>query len=180
MSLVLRTRTASIRTAVLAPLVAIMLVALGAALQPADAAAASRTISDVEIQQVRFINNFRAARGLRTLRIDGTLSRTATWMGADMAVQGYFGHTDSLGRDPFQRLRAFGYPTNSWRGENLAAGYPDAWNTFKQWRDSPPHRANWTNANYNSIGIARVYNASSKYGYYWVTEFGSVYTGAPA
>lgn len=180
MTAVLRTGPVALRLALIIPALAALLFILGPAVRPAHADAASRTISDVEIQQVRFINNFRAARGLRTLRIDGTLSRTASWMGSDMASQGYFGHTDSRGRDPFQRLQAFGYPSNSWRGENLAAGYSDAWNTFKQWRDSPPHRANWTNAHYTSIGISRVYSASSEYGYYWVTEFGSSFTGAPA
>lgn len=146
----------------------------------ADAAIAPRsanTIDRLELTEVRMINRFRAARGLRALRIDGTLTRTAGWHAYNLGTHRMFSHTDYLGRDPFQRLRAFGYPSSdTWRGENIAAGNSLPGPTYRQWLNSPPHKANWLNRRYNSIGIARVRVAGSQYGYYWVTTFGSRWT----
>lgn len=148
---------------------------------PAADAAVPRTASTVdslEVSEVRMINRFRASRGLRALRIDGTLTRAAGWHAWNLGVYRMFGHQDYLGRDSFQRLRAFGYPSSTtWRGENVAAGNSSVSATYTQWRDSAPHRANWLNARYNSIGIARVRVPGSQYGYYWVTTFGSRWTG---
>ncbi|MEO6867579.1 MAG: CAP domain-containing protein, partial [Gaiellales bacterium] len=151
---------------------------------PAKAHAAKRSkqpvrIDRIERTEVNMINRFRAARGLPRLRIDATLSRTAEWHARDMARNQRFSHTDSRGRDPFRRLRAFGYPSsNTWRGENIAAGNPGAAATYRQWLNSPPHKANWLNSRYRAIGIARVRVAGSQYGYYWVTTFGSRVTGS--
>lgn len=148
---------------------------------PSAALAAPRSVDPVEAAQVRMINQFRAARGLPALRIDGKLSVSAAWMARDMGAKGYFSHTDSVRRDTFQRLRAFGYPSaDTWRGENIAAGHAGAAPTFQQWLTSPPHKANWLVGRYRAIGIARVYVPGSQYGWYWVTDFGSRYVSAPA
>lgn len=159
-------------TAIAASMLIAMLVLPGRA----DAWAPRPKIDATEMAQVRLINRYRAAHRLPTLRIDRKLSATAEWMGADMPRHSYFGHRDSMRRDPFRRLVAFKYPTNSWRGENLAAGYPDARRTFIQWRNSRGHRANMLNRNYRAIGVARVCKFRSRYNCYWVTEFGSKYT----
>ena len=41
-----------------------------------------------------------------------------------------------------------------------------------QWRESAGHNANMLNPNLVAIGIARVFNDESTYGWYWTTEFG--------
>jgi hypothetical protein len=138
---------------------------------PAQSRAAGLT--PLEREEVKDINDFRVDHGLKRLKIDVTLTKAARWMGNDMTAYDYFSHDDHLGRDPFDRLKLFGYPSDTYRGENLAAGYPDAWNTFVQWRESPGHRANMLKAEYTSIGIALVEDENATYGHYWVTEFGS-------
>lgn len=146
------------------------------AIAPA-AAQAGTTIDRFEVAEVQMINRFRASRGLPAMRIDGTLSTTAAWHARNLGTHRMFSHTDYLGRDPFQRLRAFGYPSgNTWRGENIAAGNAGVAATYQQWLNSPPHKANWLNGRYRAIGIARVRVAGSPYGYYWVTTFGSRWT----
>jgi hypothetical protein len=101
----------------------------------------------------------------------------------DLAANNYFSHTDSLGRSAYQRGIDCGYPQGA--GENLAAG--SSWNSaqaaFDAWKASPGHNANMLFQYYQQIGIARLYNAGSTYGWYWATEFGAVNDGtggAPA
>lgn len=137
-------------------------------------------VNAIERQEVTLINHYRLGKGLGRLSIDWNLTRTAEWMGSDMTSNNYFDHTDSLGRDPFARLAAFGYPSNTWRGENLAAGNELAQATFDQWKNSPGHNENMLDPNYTVVGISRVYDENAEYGYYWTTEFGSKFTrGVP-
>ena len=121
---------------------------------------------------LRMINDYRVANGLTPLVASPGLSSSARWMSIDMAQKNYFSHTDSLGRDPFTRMKAFGYTYNTWLGENLAAGYADAASTFNQFRGSPAHNDNMLNPNFQVIGIARATNSSSLYRTYWTTDFG--------
>lgn len=138
------------------------------------AAAAQTPTIDAEEQAVlKLINDYRAQNGLGALRVSVALTRAADWMSTDMAAKNYFNHTDSLGRDPFVRMTAFGYNYGGYRGENLAAGYSDAARTFNLWRSSPGHNAAMLNSNFNVVGISRVYGAVTTYKWYWTTDFGS-------
>lgn len=158
---------------------AVPLISALALLAPSLAQAGS--IDPSELAEVKMINHFRVQHGLTPLRVDGTLTRTADWHATDMGTHRRFSHTDSRGRDPFSRLRAFGYPSSdTWRGENIAAGNVAAGPTYRQWLNSPPHRANWLNPRFHAIGIARVHVTGSPYGWYWVTEFGSRWTARAA
>lgn len=123
------------------------------------------------------INQYRAQNGLGPLTISTNLNRAAAWMVEDMATKGYFSHTDSLGRSPYQRAIDCGYPSGA--GENLAAG--SGWSTaqaaFDAWRNSPGHNQNMLTGYYQQIGIARYYQAGSPYGWYWATNFGATNDG---
>ena len=122
------------------------------------------------------INNYRAQNGLGALQVSPALQQAAQWMSTDMAAKNYFSHTDSLGRDPFQRMAAFNYRYSP-AGENLAAGNSGAQATFTQWQSSPGHNQNMLNPGYRAIGIGRAYNAGSSYRWYWTTNFGGVVDG---
>src|SRR3972149_7072068 len=125
------------------------------------------------------INNYRTQNGLGTFSLNTELTNAADWMSNDMAVNNYFSHTDSLGRDPFQRMAAFGYSYNTWKGENLAAGPDTAQGALDLWKNSPGHNANMLNANFKVIGIARVYGAGTTYGWYWTNDFGGQGSAPP-
>ena len=133
--------------------------------------ASSQTLDAEQQAFLTLINNFRAQNGVGPLQVSVALQNAAQWMSADMAAKSYFSHTDSLGRDPFQRMAAFGYGYSP-AGENIAAGNATAQNTFNQWQASPGHRANMLNASFRVIGIGRAYNAASPYRWYWTTPFG--------
>ncbi len=98
---------------------------------------------------------------------------SAEWLSNDMASGDYFGHTDSLGREPYQRMGDFGN-ASSRRGENLAGGPASGQGAFDVWKFSPGHNDNMLRPGFRVIGIARVYNAASKYGWYWTTDYGGL------
>ncbi len=123
------------------------------------------------------INGYRAQHGLAPLSVSTNLNRAATWMATDLATSGRWSHTDSLGRTFDVRIRdCGGLP---WNGENLASGtvLSSAGGAFEVWRSSAGHNANMLTASYRQIGIARVYSASSPYGWYWATDFSSTHDG---
>jgi len=125
------------------------------------------------------INDYRAQNGLGALSLNTQLNNAAEWMSADMGANNYFSHTDSLGRDPFQRMADFGYNYNTWKGENLAAGADTAQAAFNLWKNSPGHNANMLNANFKVIGIARAFTEGSTYGWYWTNDFGGQGSAPP-
>ena len=142
---------------------------------------AQTTLDAEQSSFLTLINQYRAQNGLGALQVSLALQQSSQWMSADMAAKNYFSHTDSLGRDPFKRMAAFGYSYTP-AGENIAAGYSDAQNTFNQWKTACDpdatgactyaHNKNMLNASYKVIGIGRAYGASSTYHWYWTTDFG--------
>lgn len=142
---------------------------------PMRAAGQAPLLSAEEQALLDHVNSYRIQNGLTPFSVSPTLSAAARWMSQDMADRDYFSHTDSLGRDPFGRMAAFGYDCeayNTWCGENLAAGSATGSETFELWKGSPGHNANLLNANYRVAGIAAVLNEDSTYRWYWTLELG--------
>jgi uncharacterized protein YkwD len=138
---------------------------------PAAATAAAPTL-DSEEQALRTqINAYRAAHGLRALRISAPLTRAAEWMSRDMVTHDYFDHIDSRGRDYMRRILAFGF--RGTKGENLAGGSGDAAATFEMLKSSAAHRRNMLRPTLKVIGIARAYGEATMLGWYWTTTFGA-------
>ncbi len=165
--------TKRLGTAALLPLIV-----LGAVIAASALSAASAVALDGEEQAfLGLINQYRAQNGLGGLSLDGQLNDASKWMSQDMCAKNYFSHTDSLGRDPFARMAAFGYNYNTWKGENLAAGTDTAQAAFDIWRNSPGHNANMLNGNFTVIGIGRALGCAG-YSAYWTTDFGGQ-GGAP-
>lgn len=125
---------------------------------------------------LQLINEYREQNGVPVLAINSYLQTAAQWLSEDMANKNYFSHTDSLGRDAFQRMAEFGYDIATFKGENIAAGYATAVSVMEAWKNSPGHNANMLNSNYHVIGIGLAYEESSNYGWYWTTDFGGVQT----
>jgi hypothetical protein len=140
---------------------------------------AQATLDTEEQAFLTLINDHRIGNGLGTLSLNSELNNSAEWMSNDMAANDYFDHTDSLGRDPFERMADFGYDHSTWKGENLAAGMATAQTAFDLWKNSPVHNNIMLDANYEVIGIGRAYGADSTYGWYWTTDFGGLDPATP-
>jgi uncharacterized protein YkwD len=168
-------RKLTVTTALIVALAICTFVALARSASPASA---DPQLDSEEQAFVTLINNYRAQNGLGPLSIDLEMQASSDWMSNDMGVNAYFSHTDSLGRDPWTRMCAFGYCYNTWMGENIAAGYNTAQSVFTAWQNSPGHNANMLGAHYTAMGISRVFTAGSPYGWYWTNDFGGVNSNA--
>jgi uncharacterized protein YkwD len=151
--------------------------------QPAFALTNCSVSDSFDSQEQAFltlINNYRAQNGRVPLTASTNLNRGAGWMAQDLGTKNYFSHTDSLGRSAQTRLGQCDATPNF--GENIAAGTyrSTAQEAFNAWRASSGHNANMLNSSYKQIGIARYYNASSRYRWYWVTDFSTSNDGTNA
>ncbi len=152
-------------------LAAVCLMLLPVALVEASAtAAAPASVAKVERAIRRCADNSREAAGLGPLQASGVLDKAARLQARDMAVQGFFEHTDPQGRDPADRVAIFdGRHEFSFVGENIAAGYPSAQSTCRGWMHSSGHRANILDFDYTRIGVG--FARGGSYGRYYVQVF---------
>ena len=140
------------------------------------------SFSSEELSFLTLINQYRQQRNLEPLQLSLALSNASRWMNNDMITNKYVEHTDSLGRNPSQRLKALGYNYNTYTGENLAAGVNTAQEALDGWLNACDpdannqctfdHRKNILNPNFKVIGISRVTDPSSPYKWFWTTDFG--------
>lgn len=118
------------------------------------------------------INDYRASYGLGSLSLSPTLTVAAELHSQDMADNNYFSHYSQDGRSPVDRVQEAGYTYSTVVGENIAGGYVTAASVFEGWRNSPGHNHTMLYPSFVVIGIGRVYNSSSHFGWYWTTDFG--------
>ena len=143
-------------------------------------AAGDPALDEQEVEFLRIINEYREANGAPCLTPSPTMNDAATYMSDAMGEQGFFDHNEPpcddagdicTGRDPFDRITAFGHDQWTSAAENIAAGNASAEATFEQWRTSPGHNENMLDRGFTSIGIGRVYVENSYFGWYWTNNF---------
>lgn len=98
-------------------------------------------------------NKVRQANGLSQLTANPQLDAAAAEKLNDMIANGYFAHTSPAGISPWHWIQKNGYKYTH-AGENLALGYFTAGDTVTAWMNSPSHKANILNKNYQEIGVA--------------------------
>jgi len=79
----------------------------------------------------------------------------------------FWSHTRPDGRDPFTVLPEFNVSFR-WAGENIAWGQTSPAMVVQGWMNSPGHRANMLNTNFNNLGVGVVESGSRLY---WVQLF---------
>ncbi|MFL5759608.1 MAG: CAP domain-containing protein [Thermomicrobiales bacterium] len=144
------------------------------------ASATGYCASPEEVAFLHLINDYRKANGLGTLTLSQTLGASAEHHSNSMADFEYFDHfliPEGIGWS--QNMTNYGYTYNTYRGENIAGVVATAQLVFNAWKASPGHNANMLNAHYTTIGVGRIYNPKSPYGYYWTTDFGGYRDSAP-
>lgn len=130
-------------------------------------------------QEILEITNIeRHKYGLKPLKLDESLTYSARYHAKDMATEDYFEH-DSYDRKNgrlkkscsiFDRIEAFA--NYGYLAENISAGKTSPEEVVKGWMNSEGHRKNVLNKNMTYLGVGYYYYEYSKYGHYWVQNFG--------
>lgn len=174
-------------TVVIAIAFAAVMSSVAVAPRGATAADAASCLSSAEQQFLSLINQYRQSKGLSALKASKALNVASYKHSLDMGTRKYFSHytkpplpAGQSGPSPWDRMRDAGYGYNTYKGENIAAGYSSATSVFNGWKASSGHNKNMLNPNFKVIGIGFVYVSSSPYRYYWTTDFGGYVDAAPS
>jgi uncharacterized protein YkwD len=126
---------------------------------------------DLAFEVARIVNRFRRARGLKPLRLELGLMRSAIWKAQHMAHFFYFGHSDPappVSRGVPQRLAACGFGSGG--SENIAYGFDTASEVVRAWLRSPGHRRNIVSRSWHYLGVGVA--VSHHGGTFWAQNFG--------
>jgi len=131
---------------------------------------------------VNRINDLRRSHGLRALNYNAKLTFAAIKHSKDMWERRYFSHTTPEGVTYADRIRESGYLTATsvncpclqygctcapyyFLGENLARGQLSVDSVLADWMNSPSHRRNLLNPDFDEVGIGL-------FGNLWTITFG--------
>ncbi|EPH44923.1 CAP domain-containing protein [Streptomyces aurantiacus] len=123
--------------------------------------------SAAEAEVLTLVNQERAKAGCRPVRADAGLDALAGDFSADMAERGFFSHTDPDGATPWDRAEKVGITDLG--GENIARGQANAQSVMDAWMNSPGHRANILNCDYQTLGVGAHFAPG---GPWWTQDFG--------
>lgn len=99
---------------------------------------------------IRLVNVERANAGLAPLAKNGAVCQAAEVRASEIGVS--FSHTRPDGRNCFTVFEEFGISYTAC-GENIAAGHPTPEAVVQGWMNSPGHRANILNEDFEEIGV---------------------------
>ncbi|MFB6774087.1 CAP domain-containing protein [Streptomyces sp. NPDC056337] len=134
---------------------------------PPSAPAAVSEESAAEAQVLKLVNDERAKVGCSPVAANSALRELAEGFSKAMATEGFFDHTDPGGATPWDRAAAAGI--SNLGGENIARGQSDAQAVMDAWMDSPGHRANILNCDFQTLGVGVHFGSG---GPWWTQNFG--------
>ncbi|MGW2551461.1 CAP domain-containing protein [Streptomyces sp. NPDC001635] len=116
---------------------------------------------------LKLVNDERSKVGCSPVTPNGPLKKLAEGFSEAMAAQGFFDHTDPSGQDPWDRAAALGITDLG--GENIARGQATAQDVMVAWMNSPGHRANILNCDFQTLGVGVHFGDG---GPWWTQDFG--------
>ncbi|MFZ2774464.1 MAG: CAP domain-containing protein [Candidatus Moraniibacteriota bacterium] len=123
---------------------------------------------------IRYVNEARSKEGLLELATSEKLTEVAKAKVNDMVTNHYFAHTSPAGLTPWHWFETVGYDYR-YAGENLAINFITAESEQAAWMNSPTHRKNIMNVNYQEIGVAvAAGEVNGTLGIIAVQEFGTL------
>ncbi len=100
-------------------------------------------------------NKKRVEAGLQPVKENSLLDKAAQLKAENMFAENYWAHFSPSGKDPWGFMNQAGYKF-SYAGENLAKNFQTSEDVVIAWMNSPSHKENLMNPNYQDIGIAVV------------------------
>lgn len=142
---------------------------------PGAASAASLNASEL----IELTNQIREEANLLPLEPNHKLTQAAYRKAYDIINHGYFAHTNPSGKPFYQWIEEEDY-NYLYAGENLAIDFSTNEGVMAAWLQSPTHRANIINANYQEIGLVALRGHWQDHETVVVVQtFGSVLTDSP-
>jgi len=126
------------------------------------------TQAESEMAMVRMINSFRARQGLRILQVNPRLMSMAREQSQDMEAHNFFGHESPTRGDFGRRCRAAGFTGVSLQ-ENLAI-HNSLDGAMKALLESPAHRRNLSNPNFDAVGVGIVVREYAGQRTYYISQ----------
>ena len=112
---------------------------------------------------IKLINQERNSRGIPSLKVDADLNQAASLKSKDMINRDYFDHY-AYGLSPWDFITNSGY-NYLYAGENLAMDFNTSEGVVKAWMNSPAHRDNILNPDFNDTGLGIVKGEYTEDGY---------------
>jgi hypothetical protein len=114
----------------------------------------SSLFADVSAQKIfSLTNEIRQQYGLSPVTENNLLNQAAQYKAEDMLKNSYFNHYSPTGVSPWYWIKISGY-NYYYAGENLAMNFLDSEEVVNGWLNSPSHKENLLNKNYQDMGIA--------------------------
>lgn len=120
------------------------------------------------LEMFRLLNEYRAKNGLPALQWDYKAYPAAQIRAKELLTKN--SHTRPNGKRYSSVYDEIGY-SPGYTGENIVYYYSSAASALNSLINDASHRAIILSSRYTHIAIAYVYDAGSKWGYYWVQEF---------
>ncbi|HSX47376.1 MAG TPA: CAP domain-containing protein, partial [Patescibacteria group bacterium] len=97
-------------------------------------------------------NEDRISNGQTKLRFNGLLNSAAQAKAEDLASNNYWAHISTTGKTPWNFITNSGYYYQK-AGENLAYGFGSANDVVQAWLNSPEHKDNMLNKDFEDVGF---------------------------
>ncbi len=119
-----------------------------------------------EVSLIAQVNAHRRAAGLAPVRWNRELSEASRWFARDAVItKPVCSHTDSLGRGPGSRLRAFGYQDPVKWNELIACGFTEPAAVVQAWMNTPDQRVLLLDPELREAGPGYFYSNELQRGY---------------
>lgn len=132
-----------------------------------------RDLGAVRKEMLDRVNAVRRRERLKPLRSDKTLDATAQRHGEDMLRRAFFDHRNPDGQLVRERAVEAGYKWSK-IGENIAEGQVSVEEVVDTWMNSPGHRRNILDPDFQELGVGLVLGQSrDRWRILWVQNFGT-------
>jgi uncharacterized protein YkwD len=131
----------------------------------------SSTALDPETAR-KLINEYRASKGLKPLKLNAELTAAAKSHSRDLAKWDRISHYGSDGSNPWDRVKRTGYHARL-AAENVGTGQVSFKEVLRGWEESPGHNKNLLLPDASHMGIALVQDPKTEFKSFWTLVIGS-------
>lgn len=131
----------------------------------------SRTSLD-PAKALALINQYRADKGLRPLKLNAQLTAAAKAHARDLAKWDRISHFGSDGSNPWDRVKRAGYKA-SLAAENVGTGQLTFQEVLRGWKESAGHNKNLLLADARHAGLALVQDPRTEFKSFWTLVIGA-------